>query len=169
MNRVRLSSMILMVGVVLGCHRGGSPAPPGPDTPTRGEAALAAALRWIPTNAEYRGLPVVLMAGSAHGDFRLAWIDSLKSAALIHHACTTLTVVECPDSVRAAYVGFNQPVLATDRSADVSMTVFVLNPAACGHDSTQSSETSGRLHMPWPGSTVSNYSWTQERSATARC
>lgn len=169
MHRLRLAPVLPLIATLLGCHRG-SPAPsPGPATPNRAEATLVAALRWIPTNSGYRGLPVVLMAGSAHGDFRQAWIDSLQSAAVIHHACTALTVVECPDSATAAYVGFSQPVLAADRSADVKMTVFVLNPATCGRDSSTSTEERGQLHMPWPGSTLSGYRWTPEKSVTSRC
>jgi hypothetical protein len=169
MHRARLTPLISMIACLLACHPGSPSAPPGPGTRDRGEATLTAALRWIPINNEYRGLPVVLMAGNAHGDFRQAWIDSLRAGRVIHHACTALTVAECPDSVQAAYVAFSQPVLADDRSAEVSMTVFVLNPAACGHDSTLSSEASGRLHMPWPRSTLSNYRWTPERSETVRC
>jgi hypothetical protein len=171
MHPAKLASGFLFVALLFACHHAGPPSTrmdPSTDQ-SRQEATLSAALRWIPTREEYRGLPVVLMAGSAHGDFRPAWIDSVQSAKVVHHACTALTVAECPDSARAAYVGFNQPVMADDRSAEVKMTIVVMNPAGCSHGSTAFTEVTGRLHMPWPGSTLSNYQWTQEKSDEARC
>jgi hypothetical protein len=169
MHRPRLLPLVPLIATLVACHGHSPGVTPGPETQDRAEATLTAALRWVPTSPGYRGLPVVLMAGSAHGDFRQAWIDSLQSAAVIHHTCTALTVLDCPDSVRAAYVGFSQPVLATDRSAEVGLTILALNPAACGRDTTQSSEVTGKLRMPWPGSSLRNYRWTEERSVTARC
>ncbi|MEP7324329.1 MAG: hypothetical protein ABI836_00145 [Gemmatimonadota bacterium] len=136
---------------------------------SRREATLAAVLHWIPSNNAYRGLPVVLMAGSAHGDYRKAWIDSLETARVIGHTCTALTVAECPDSASAVYVGFTQPDLAPDRSADVTLTVVLLNPHACSHGETPFTEVNGRLHIPWPSRQISEFVWAQDKLVMAHC
>jgi hypothetical protein len=101
--------------------------------------------------------------------FPPAWIDSLLAANVIHHSCSQIAVADCPDSASAAYVGFSQPRLATDRSADVDVTIVVMNPASCGHHTAQATEETGRLHMPWVGSTLASYRWTREKSLQARC
>jgi hypothetical protein len=170
MQPARLTRAFPFAVFLFACHTGSGSGQLEPEAArARREATLAAALRWIPTNTDFGGLPVVLMAGSAQGDYRPAWIDSLQSAKVIHHACTALTVAECPDSARAAYVGFNQPDLSDDRSAEVTLRVVVMNPAACSHATTEYTETTGRLHMPWVGSTLRNYRWTPKKSEEGHC
>ncbi len=169
MQTARLACLLSLTGFLLACHSGPHPGQVSPEVlNSRREAALAAALRWIPSNNAYRGLPVVLMAGSAHGEYRQAWIDSLQAARVIGHTCTALTVAECPDSARAVYVGFTQPDLAQDRSAEVTMTVVLLNPAACSQGQAPFTEANGRLHIP-PSRPVSEFVWAQDKVNMAHC
>jgi hypothetical protein len=160
---------ILLLALVTSCHSGG-PANVDPEqAKSRSEEALAAALRWIPTNRDYQSLPVVLMAGDAHGSYRPAWVDSLRATGVIAHDCHAITVMECKDSARATYVGFYQPKLGEGHSAEVPMAIIVLNPASCSHDSMPYTQVMGQLVIPRVGGSMDRFLWTQNKVELHHC
>lgn len=160
---------VLLLALVASCHSG-RPAGVDPEQAmSRREAALAAALRWIPTNRDYQALPVVLMAGDAHGSYRPAWIDSLKASRVIAHDCHEITVMECKDSARATYVGFYQPKLGDGNSAEIPMAIIVMNPAACHADKSPYNQVTGQLVIPRVGGSLNDYLWTQSKVEPHRC
>lgn len=128
---------------------------------------MLTALRWVPTRTEFRGQPVVLMAGRAHGGYRDAWVDSLVRAGVVHHTCTELTVAECPDSSSAVYVAFQQPDLSEDTTR-VTMTLVVMNPAACARDGSTFRVATGRLAIP-RGARPGGYHWVVSREENPTC
>lgn len=170
MQSANATRAFVLLAILGGCHAGSQPESLGPvSAKSRQEGALTSALRWIPTSSSFRGLPVVLMAGSAHGAYRDQWIDSLQAAKIIHHDCTAQTVEECPDNIRSAYVGFEQPHLGDGRSAQVTMTIVVMNPATCNRDATPYREVTGQLLIPVLAGETGAYQWTEKESVEHHC
>ncbi|MEO8200676.1 MAG: hypothetical protein ABI679_09170 [Gemmatimonadota bacterium] len=170
MRVVNIAGTVLIFATLAACHRGiQSTSVSSVEAKSLQERALATALRWVPTSTTYQGLPVVLMAGAAHGDYRGRWVDSIVAARVIHHQCDKLTVAECPDSARLAYVGFEQPRLGANHSADVTMTIVIMNPSTCRKDSAAYTEVTGRLHIPSLTGDPAESVWAEEESLQHHC